>query len=261
MIANEASEELPGPAPHLHVGATANPFAPDPDVEISKIRAKMEAGADFFQTQITSTLADLVPQAPPQFAEAVSSGATQQALESVPPQFHDQAQAAANTILAQNVGAGATSTLTRPYDPTISAGDVTTRDAATLVVDAITLGNHTYRHREILPYLDESPRIVRPSRYLSEMRTVYCVPSSSVTCGSPPTSAPFRMVWLPCASASATTTGPSVTVTSDSRGNSIRPWLRMVGSASPCPSNSAEPDLESPRPRWSCIRWLSQAEA
>lgn len=52
-FANEAAEELPGPPPHLHIGATANPFAPDADVEISKIRAKMEAGADFFQTQIT----------------------------------------------------------------------------------------------------------------------------------------------------------------------------------------------------------------
>jgi hypothetical protein len=50
-----------------------------------------------------------------------------------------QAQAAANTILAQNVGAGATSTLTRPYDPTISAGDVTTLDTSILVADAITL--------------------------------------------------------------------------------------------------------------------------
>jgi methylenetetrahydrofolate reductase (NADPH) len=52
-FANPDHEELKGLAPHLHVGATANPFAPDPDVEISKIRAKMEAGADFFQTQIT----------------------------------------------------------------------------------------------------------------------------------------------------------------------------------------------------------------
>lgn len=52
-FANEGAEALPGAAPHLHIGATANPFAPDPDVEISKIKAKMEAGADFFQTQIT----------------------------------------------------------------------------------------------------------------------------------------------------------------------------------------------------------------
>ena len=35
-----------------------------------------------------------------------------------------------------------------------------------LGVDAITLGNHTYRHREIWPYLEEERRIVRPYNYL-----------------------------------------------------------------------------------------------
>jgi 2',3'-cyclic-nucleotide 2'-phosphodiesterase len=35
-----------------------------------------------------------------------------------------------------------------------------------LGIDAITLGNHTYRHREIWPYLDSDPRIVRPANYL-----------------------------------------------------------------------------------------------
>jgi metallophosphoesterase (TIGR00282 family) len=33
-------------------------------------------------------------------------------------------------------------------------------------VDAITLGNHAYHRREILPYLDEEPRIIRPANYL-----------------------------------------------------------------------------------------------
>ena len=33
-------------------------------------------------------------------------------------------------------------------------------------VDVITLGNHTYRHREVYPYLDEEPRIVRPGNFL-----------------------------------------------------------------------------------------------
>ncbi len=51
-FANEAGEELVGEAPHLFIGATAHPAADDPDVEISKLRAKMEAGADFFQTQL-----------------------------------------------------------------------------------------------------------------------------------------------------------------------------------------------------------------
>ncbi len=33
-------------------------------------------------------------------------------------------------------------------------------------VDVITLGNHTYRHREIHPYLDEHDAILRPYNYL-----------------------------------------------------------------------------------------------
>src|ERR671910_857790 len=33
-------------------------------------------------------------------------------------------------------------------------------------VDAITLGNHTYRHREIWPYLQERREIIRPANYL-----------------------------------------------------------------------------------------------
>jgi metallophosphoesterase (TIGR00282 family) len=33
-------------------------------------------------------------------------------------------------------------------------------------VDAITLGNHTYRHREVWPYLEAERRIVRPYNYL-----------------------------------------------------------------------------------------------
>ncbi len=33
-------------------------------------------------------------------------------------------------------------------------------------VDVITLGNHTYRQREIYPYLDAQDRILRPANYL-----------------------------------------------------------------------------------------------
>jgi metallophosphoesterase (TIGR00282 family) len=33
-------------------------------------------------------------------------------------------------------------------------------------VDAITLGNHTYRHREVWPYLESERRIIRPYNYL-----------------------------------------------------------------------------------------------
>jgi 2',3'-cyclic-nucleotide 2'-phosphodiesterase len=33
-------------------------------------------------------------------------------------------------------------------------------------VDVITLGNHTYRHKEIYPYLDQEERILRPANFL-----------------------------------------------------------------------------------------------
>jgi metallophosphoesterase (TIGR00282 family) len=33
-------------------------------------------------------------------------------------------------------------------------------------VDVITLGNHTYRHREVYGYLDEEERILRPANFL-----------------------------------------------------------------------------------------------
>ena len=33
-------------------------------------------------------------------------------------------------------------------------------------VDVITLGNHTYRHREVWPYLDQEPKILRPANFL-----------------------------------------------------------------------------------------------
>lgn len=50
-----------------------------------------------------------------------------------------QAQAAANTILARHVGAGATYAMTLPYDPTISAGDVVSQEGSALAVDAVTV--------------------------------------------------------------------------------------------------------------------------
>jgi 2',3'-cyclic-nucleotide 2'-phosphodiesterase len=34
-------------------------------------------------------------------------------------------------------------------------------------VDVITLGNHAYKRKEIYPYLDEEPRILRPANYLA----------------------------------------------------------------------------------------------
>lgn len=39
------------------------------------------------------------------------------------------------------------------------------RELLGMGVDAITLGNHAYRHREVYPYLDREERIVRPANY------------------------------------------------------------------------------------------------
>jgi hypothetical protein len=50
-----------------------------------------------------------------------------------------QAQSAADALLAQNIGAAATYTLVRPYDPTITAGDVVAVGGTILIVDAVTV--------------------------------------------------------------------------------------------------------------------------
>jgi metallophosphoesterase (TIGR00282 family) len=41
----------------------------------------------------------------------------------------------------------------------------TARELLELGADAITLGNHAYRHREVYEFLDREPRIVRPANY------------------------------------------------------------------------------------------------
>jgi EmrB/QacA subfamily drug resistance transporter len=49
-----------------------------------------------FQSRIASELSTNLPQAPPSFSDAVSSGATHQAVAAAPPQFRDEALNAAN---------------------------------------------------------------------------------------------------------------------------------------------------------------------
>ena len=41
----------------------------------------------------------------------------------------------------------------------------TAQEMLDLGVDAITLGNHAYRHRDVYEYLDREPRIVRPANF------------------------------------------------------------------------------------------------
>ena len=52
-------------------------------------------------------------------------------------------------------------------------------------VDAITLGNHTYHRREIYPYLDSEPRILRPANFLrSQPGHGACVVTSATASAS-----------------------------------------------------------------------------
>lgn len=63
-----------------------------------------------------------------------------------------QAQSAADTILSQYIGQGATYELVRPYDPTIDAGDAVNPRGDALAVDAITLnltGDTSFQVREL----------------------------------------------------------------------------------------------------------------
>lgn len=63
-----------------------------------------------------------------------------------------QAQQAAQTVLDGQLGAGATYTGVRPYDPTIDAGDIVTYGGSTYLVDSITLdllGSTTFKARKI----------------------------------------------------------------------------------------------------------------
>ena len=41
----------------------------------------------------------------------------------------------------------------------------TARELLDTGADAITLGNHAYRHSEVYPFLDSEPRIIRPANY------------------------------------------------------------------------------------------------
>ncbi len=52
-------------------------------------------------------------------------------------------------------------------------------------VDVITLGNHTYRHREVWPYLEERREIIRPANFLASQpgRGTALVEHGGVTLG------------------------------------------------------------------------------
>jgi metallophosphoesterase (TIGR00282 family) len=88
------------------------------------------------------------------FCGDLVGSAGRRALLTLLPRLREQHQPDFVLVNAENVAGGAGIT-PKIADELLAAG-----------VDVITLGNHTYRHREIYAYLDEQERILRPANYL-----------------------------------------------------------------------------------------------
>ena len=87
------------------------------------------------------------------FIGDVVGGPGRRALEALLPGLRDQHQPDFVVVNGENAagGVGITERIARGF--------------LDLGVDAITLGNHSYRHAEVYGYLDREPRIVRPANY------------------------------------------------------------------------------------------------
>jgi metallophosphoesterase (TIGR00282 family) len=88
------------------------------------------------------------------FLGDVVGGIGRRALTATLPQLRERYEPTFVVVNGENI-AGGVGITPRLADEQLSVG-----------VDAITLGNHAYRHREIYSYLDSQQRIVRPANYL-----------------------------------------------------------------------------------------------
>ena len=88
------------------------------------------------------------------FVGDVVGGIGRRTLRALLPQLRDRHRPDFVVVNGENA-AGGVGITPRVADEIFSLG-----------ADAVTLGNHTYRHREVYRYLDEEPRIVRPANYL-----------------------------------------------------------------------------------------------
>ncbi len=88
------------------------------------------------------------------FVGDVVGGLGRRTLLSILPELVDELQPTFVVVNGENA-AGGLGITPKIADELFEAG-----------VHAITLGNHAYHRREILPYLDEEPRIIRPANYL-----------------------------------------------------------------------------------------------
>jgi metallophosphoesterase (TIGR00282 family) len=87
------------------------------------------------------------------FVGDVVGGVGRRALASVLPGLRDRHEPDFVVVNGENSAGG------------VGVTEKTARDLLEIGADAITLGNHAYRHREVYGFLDTEQRIVRPSNY------------------------------------------------------------------------------------------------
>jgi metallophosphoesterase (TIGR00282 family) len=87
------------------------------------------------------------------FVGDVVGGIGKRTLAAVLPALRDQHKPDLVVVNGENVAGG------------VGITAKTAQELLGLGVDAITLGNHAYRHRDVYEYLDREPRIIRPANF------------------------------------------------------------------------------------------------
>ena len=87
------------------------------------------------------------------FVGDVVAGIGRRALASVLPALRDEHQPDFVVVNGENAAGG------------VGITRKTSQELLEMGADAITLGNHAYRHREVYDYLDQEARIVRPANF------------------------------------------------------------------------------------------------
>src|SRR3954447_23652020 len=87
------------------------------------------------------------------FVGDVVGGMGRRALAAVLPKLRDEHKPDFVVVNGENVAGG------------VGITSKTAHELLSLGVDAITLGNHAYRHRDVYEYLDREPRIIRPANF------------------------------------------------------------------------------------------------
>jgi 2',3'-cyclic-nucleotide 2'-phosphodiesterase len=87
------------------------------------------------------------------FVGDVVAGIGRRALATLLPKLRDEHQPDFVVVNGENAAGG------------VGITTKTAQEMLDLGVDAITLGNHAYRHRDVYDFLDREPRIIRPANF------------------------------------------------------------------------------------------------